>query len=224
VRSDAASAPATWDGHAERYGAQERLEARAVAASLSLADPGPGDRLVDLGTGTGAVLRSVAGRPDRPRTAVGVDRSPGMLARVGSLPAGWRTVQADATCVPLGDGVADVVTCAYLLHLLGPADRAGVLREAARLLAPAPASRLVITTVWAEPATPGGAAVNATLRALAWSRPRAWGGLRPLDPTPELAAAGLAPTHKVVVPRGGYPSLVISARPSTSRPAPASEG
>ncbi len=223
MRSDAGNAPATWDGLAARYGAQESLEARAVAASLSLADPGPADRLVDLGTGTGVVLRALAGRPVRPLTAVGVDRSPGMLARVGSLPAGWRTVQADATCVPLGDGAADVVTCAYLLHLLEPADRASVLCEAARLLAPAPDSRLVVTTVWAEPATPGGAAVNATLRALAWSRPRAWGGLRPLDPTPELAAAGFTPTHKVVLPRGGYPSLVIRARPSTSRPAPTSE-
>lgn len=221
MRPDAASAPATWDGHAERYRAQERWEARAVAASLSLADPGPGDRLVDLGTGTGVVLRALAGRPERPRTVVGVDRSPGMLARVGSLPGGWRTLQADATCVPLDDGVADVVICAYVLHLLGPQDRAGVLREAARLLASVPRSRLVITTVWAEPATPGGAALNAALRALAWSRPRAWGGLRPLDPTPELAAAGLVATHKVVLPRGGYPSLVIRARPSTSRPAPA---
>lgn len=221
MRSDAANAPATWNGHAERYGAQEGLERRAVAATLSLAAPVPDDRLVDLGTGTGVVLRALAGRRDRPRTAVGVDRSAGMLARVGPLPGGWRTLQADASHVPLDDGVADVVTCAYLLHLLGPQDRAGVLREAARLLVPASGSRLVITTVWANPATPGGAAVNATLRALAWSRPRAWGGLRPLDPTPELDAAGLEPTHTVVLPRGGYPSLVIRARPSTRRPAPA---
>lgn len=82
---------------------------------------------------------------------MGVDRSPGMLARVGSLPGGWQTLQAEATCVPLEDGVADVVTdvvtCACLLHLLGPEDRVSVLREAARLLVPARGSRLVITTV-----------------------------------------------------------------------------
>lgn len=151
MSSDEANGPATWDGHAQRYGAQERLEARAIAASLRLAGPAPGDRLIDLGTGTGVVLRALAGRPDRPRTAVGVDRSPGMLARVGSLPGGWQTLQAEATCVPLEDGVADVATCACLLHLLGPEDRVSVLGEAARLLVPARGSRLVITTVACDP-------------------------------------------------------------------------
>lgn len=214
---------ATWDRHARPYGAQERFEATAISALLRLADPRPGDRLVDLGTGTGAVLRALADRPGRPLDAVGVDRSAGMLERVGRLPEGWRTIQADAARVPLADAGTDVVTCSYLLHLLDPDERAGVLREARRLLACEPGARLVTTTVWTDPARRGGRLASSALRAMAWARPRAWGGLAPLDPMPELAAAGLTPTHRLVLPRGGYPSLVIRARvgrPSTALPGP----
>jgi len=50
------------------------------------------------------------------------------------------------------------------------------------------------------------------LRALAAASPSRWGGLRPLDPTAELGPAGLVATHRVVLPRGGYPSLVVRAR------------
>ena len=33
-----------------------------------------------------------------------------------------------------------------------------------------------------------------------------------LDPTAELGPAGLVATHRVVLPRGGYLSLVVRAR------------
>ena len=110
----------------------------------------PDERLVDLGTGSGLVLRRLAGRPDRPREAVGVDRSPRMLAGVGELPAGWSALTGDARAVPLPDGWADVVTCAYVLQLLDAGARAAVLAEARRLLAPRPSSRLVVVTVWSR--------------------------------------------------------------------------
>ena len=208
----AAGAAATWDAHATRYARQERLEARAIAAALRLADPGPQDRLVDLATGTGLLLRALATSDRRPAVAIGVDRSEGMLARVGGLPEGWQVIHGDARDVSLPDEDADVVTCCYLLHLLDAEDRGRVLREARRLLLPAPGSRLLIVTVWADPRTIGGRVANGLLRRLARARPAAWGGLMPLDPAPELAAAGLIATHRIVLPRGGYPSLVLRAR------------
>jgi len=179
---------------------------------VRLADPRPQDRLVDLGTGTGALLRAVATRDGRPATAIGVDRSAGMLAQVGQLPEDWRVIQGDARCVPLPDGAADVVTCCYLLHLLGMEDRGRVLCEARRLLRSAPGSRLVIVTVWANPDTVGGRMLSGVQPRLAAARPSRWGGLMPLDPTAELGPSGLIATHRVVLPRGGYPSLVVSAR------------
>ncbi len=87
-----------------------------------------------------------------------------------------------------------------------------MLREARRLLRSAPGSRLVIVTVWANPDTAGGRMLSGLLPRLAAASPRRWGGLMTLDPTAELGLAGLVATHRVVLPRGGYPSLVVRAR------------
>ncbi len=206
------SAPRTWDRLAHRYAAQEYLERRAIAAVLRLADVGPRDRLLDLATGTGLLLRTLADRERRPRAAVGIDRSAEMLARVGRLPAEWQLLKGDARAVPLADGSVDVVTCCYLLHLLDAEARLAVLREARRLLAPGGDARLVVATVWVARTRPAGRLVHALLRRMASLRPEAWGGLHPVDPSGEMLAAGLVLTHRVEVRRGGYPSLVLRAR------------
>ncbi len=214
--SDSAAAAATWDRLAARYGAQERHELAAIDAALALAAPQPGERLVDLATGSGLLLRRLAGAPVRPREAIGVDRSPGMLARVGELPEGWSTLVADARALPLAGASAEVVTCAYLLHLLDAADRAAVLAEARRLLAPRRAGtdpRLVVVTTWADGDHLRARLTRAALGCLARAFPKTAGGLRPLDPTADLAAAGFEATRRTVLARGRYPSLVLLARP-----------
>jgi len=208
-RSDP-SAIATWDDNARRYGAQEHWETAAVDAALDVAQPRSGERLVDLATGTGLVLRRLAVRAGGPSEALGVDRSPGMLAQVGELPEGWSVVTADARRVPLPDGWADVVTCAYLLQLLDEGARTDVLAEARRLLAPRPSSRLVVVTSWS-----GSTPVRAALGLLARARPQSSGGMRPLDPSADLERAGFALTQRTVVARQGYPSLVLGAKPQT---------
>ena len=203
----AAAAAGTWDRLAARYGAQEHWECAAIDAALRVAAPRPDERLVDLATGTGLLLRRLAEQPaGRPREAVGVDRSSGMLAAAGALPPGWTVLNADARAVPLPDGWADVVTCAYALHLLAAQERAELLAEARRLLAPRPTSRLVVVTVWSERV-----AVRAALWLLArWLR-SAGTGLHPVDPAADLARAGFALTQRVDLPRHGYPSLVLLA-------------
>lgn len=207
-RFDTAAGAAIWDRHAARYGAQEHWQTTAVDAALRLGAPGPDERLVDLATGSGLVLRRLAADPGHPREAVGVDRAARMLAGAGDLPAGWWTCHADARHVPLPDGWADVVTCSYLLHLLDRKARAEVLAEARRLLAPRASARLIVVTVWAERRP-----VRATLALLASALPVACGGLRPLDPSADLPRAGFVLTRRVVLPRHGYPSLVLAAKP-----------
>lgn len=206
----------TWDRLAARYGAQEHLERHAIDAAVRLAAPAAGERLVDLGTGSGLVLRRLAATSggSLPDEAIGVDSSAAMLARVGPLPAGWSVVHADARATPLPDRCADVVTCAYLLHLLAPGARAAVLAEARRLLAPGPRARLVVVTVWLDEQRSAGRVVARVLSLVARARPATWGGLRPLDPAPDLAAAGFAVTGRAVLPRRGYPSLVLRAAPA----------
>ena len=197
------SDPATWERNAARYDRQEHLEAAATDALLRLAAPGPDDRLVDVGTGTGLVLRTLAVRGERPAHAVGIDRSGAMLAQAGPLPPGWSLVRAAADAVPLADAAADVVTCAYVLHLLGARERTAVLAELRRLLAPG--GRLVLSTSWSPRP-----AARCALTAAARAAPGRLGGLRPLDPTGDLRRAGFAPTSGVFV-RRGYPTLVVRA-------------
>ncbi len=209
--TERAAAAATWDHQARRYAAQEHLELRAIDAAIELAAITPDDRLVDLASGTGLLLRQLAAAKVGPRVAVRVDRSPRMLEGAGPLPSGWSTILADVRAVPLPDGSADVVTCAYLLHLLDPDARRDVLAEARRLLAPKPGSRLVVVTVWAGDRRVGRWILRAALALAARVWPTTWGGLRPLDPSADLVAAGFVVTRRRVLPRGGYPSLVLVA-------------
>jgi ubiquinone/menaquinone biosynthesis C-methylase UbiE len=194
---------APWDeGVARLYDLQRRLERAALRAALDLTAPGPGDALLDVGTGTGALLAELAARPGAPRSVVGTDASAAMLARVGPLPEGWRVARGDAARLPLADGAVDVATAAYLLHVLDPGARAAALAELRRVLRPG--GRLACVT----PLLPGLA--RAAGDALATRLPRALGGLRSLDPRAELAAAGFALLRARTV-RRGYPSLCVLA-------------
>lgn len=208
----AAATAATWDRLASRYARQERLESHAIQTALRLAAPAPHERLVDLATGTGLLLRQLAICPTPPREAIGVDRSEGMLARVGPLPERWSTLLATAQDVPLPDGCANVVTCSYLLQLLTPQERSKVLLEARRLLAPDANARLLAVTVWPDDRRLLGRLARNGMRFLSRIRPAVWGGLRPLDPTTDLTDAGFSITHRALLPRRGYPSLVLAAK------------
>lgn len=216
-----AASAGTWDAQAHRYRTQERLEARAIAAALDLAAVRREERLVDLGTGTALLLRCLAERPAPPGGAIGIDRSEGMLAAAGDLPAGWRLERGDARDTGLADGCADVVSAAYLLHVLDEPDRRAALREAHRLLAPGPTARIVTVTVWTRSGgVPG--AVGRVLSHLARRWPARLGGLAPCDPTADLLAAGFAVERRLELPRHGYPSLVLLARREARTPTPVS--
>jgi SAM-dependent methyltransferase len=72
------------------YECQLPLERQALAAAAELAAVEPGERLLDVATGTGGLPRELAARGARPREAVGLDRSASMLAVAAArLPPGW---------------------------------------------------------------------------------------------------------------------------------------
>ena len=106
-----------------------------------------GDRVLDVGCGTGIVARRVAHRVDDRATVVGVDVNEGMLDVAKGIAAGsrpaieWR--QGDATDLPFPDERFDVVVCQQVLQFV--ADPAAALGEMRRVLVP---NGRVAASVW----------------------------------------------------------------------------
>ena len=194
-----------WRHRAPLYRLQQPLERPALRALASMLDVGESESVLDIATGTGALLRQLARAHVRPRSVVGVDRSSAMLARVPKLPPGWGLALQDAAALPFPDDCFDVVTASYLLHLLDPAERAAVIGEVKRVLAPG--GRFGSITV-APPRRALSRMASSPLRALAERSNGAMAGLRPLDPRRELEQAGLHPVSARRV-RLGYPSLCV---------------
>lgn len=103
---------------------------------LDAARPEPGERVLDVGCGTGIVARRAARRAGTGRI-VGLDASPGMLvvARAAAVREqqviDWREGRAEA--LPFPDGEFDLVLCQYALMFF--ADQAAALAEMRRVLA-----------------------------------------------------------------------------------------
>jgi demethylmenaquinone methyltransferase/2-methoxy-6-polyprenyl-1,4-benzoquinol methylase len=94
---------------------------------------GPGDRILDVATGTGAVARELVRQ--KGCSVVGVDQSPGMLAQARRRSNGAvELVEASAEKLPFADGEFDGLTFTYLLRYVD--DPAATLRELARVVRP----------------------------------------------------------------------------------------
>jgi SAM-dependent methyltransferase len=120
--------------------------------------PAPGQRVLDVGCGTGIAARLAAAAVGPGGRVVGVDIDEGMLAvarrAAGDAPIDWR--KADAAHLPFADASFDVVACFECLQFFP--DRTAALAELRRVLA---AGGRVIGTIW------GPLAENPGYRALA---------------------------------------------------------
>jgi len=195
-----------WSRIAFAYDWQSALERPALRAAVDLVGPRRDDALLDVGTGTGGLLRELACRPERPLRAIGVDSSAAMLQRAGALPDGWSLATADACRLPFGDGEFSVVTAAYLLHVVDPAARRQIIVECRRVLRID--GRFVVVT----PALPRNRVARmlyAPLAAAAGSSVGPAAGLRPLDPRRELEQAQFTTVASRHIGRG-YPSICVS--------------
>lgn len=200
-----------WSRLARAYDWQLPLERAALATAIELADPTADDAVLDLGTGTGALLRDLAQHPRRPNTAVGIDECPAMLEHAGALPAEWSVQVGDARRLPFADGTFSVVTAAYLLHVVDGTARRQIVTEAHRLLRPG--GRFVVVTP-TRPRTRLARMLYAPLAAAEGTSTGPRSALRPLDPRPDLAAAGFTIAETRLVGRG-YPSIcALATRPA----------
>jgi ubiquinone/menaquinone biosynthesis C-methylase UbiE len=120
----------SYDSIAGRYddvwGSRFESVARSVADRVPLA---PGESVLDIGTGTGIVLRTFASAASR---LVGCDRSTGMIDVARSRVRAGRFVAADAVTLPFRDSSFDVVIASFVLSHLG--NHQAALAEARRVL------------------------------------------------------------------------------------------
>jgi demethylmenaquinone methyltransferase/2-methoxy-6-polyprenyl-1,4-benzoquinol methylase len=107
-------------------------------ALIEAVDPRPGQRILDVATGTGMVASGLARRG---ASVVGLDQSEQMLSaarhRLAEHPdlANQITlVQGEAEHLPFADGEFDALTFTYLLRYVD--DRAATMRELARVVKP----------------------------------------------------------------------------------------
>jgi demethylmenaquinone methyltransferase/2-methoxy-6-polyprenyl-1,4-benzoquinol methylase len=102
---------------------------RALVAAI---DPRPGQRVLDVATGTGLVAAELAASG---ADVVGLDQSEEMLAVArGRLGARVTLLRGEAERLPFADAEFDALTFTYLLRYVD--DRAATMRELARVVRP----------------------------------------------------------------------------------------
>ncbi|MCV0403819.1 MAG: class I SAM-dependent methyltransferase [Chloroflexi bacterium] len=118
----------TADGYARTMAPSLRRMADEVVRRAEL---GPGDRVLDLGTGTGTAAAMARGDG---RMVVGVDAAPGMLAIARREVDGVEFVESDFAALPFDAGAFDVVIAVHAL--LFAADQRATLAEWVRVTRP----------------------------------------------------------------------------------------
>ena len=110
-----------------------------TAVLLKLAEPAPGERVLDVACGTGVVARRAAIAVGQTGSVCGLDLNPGMVGVARAQPAPARSADieyrvGDGMELPFADGEYDLVTCQQGLQFFP--DRACGLAEMYRVLRP----------------------------------------------------------------------------------------
>ncbi|MGN6868400.1 MAG: class I SAM-dependent methyltransferase [Solirubrobacteraceae bacterium] len=103
-------------------------------ALIDAIDPYPGERILDVATGTGMVAFELARRG---ATVTGLDQSEDMLSMARQRVAAADNptfIQGEAEHLPFADGEFDALTFTYLLRYVD--DRGATMRELARVVKP----------------------------------------------------------------------------------------
>lgn len=185
----------SYDDIAERYDQVWSARFEAVARRIwALIPPNAGDKVLDIGSGTGIVPRTLSELTQGAGLIVGCDRSAGMLQRARARLATLRVLVADATALPFPGESFDVATASFVLSHVR--EYSSALAEILRVLKP---SGKLAASNWAPPSDPHSAAWSECLAA-AISKPEA-----------ERALAEVAPWEGHFSQRGALEAALASA-------------
>jgi ubiquinone/menaquinone biosynthesis C-methylase UbiE len=181
-------------------------EKRFTEAGLRLLDPKPGERVLEIGPGTGHALARLAQAGTR---AVGLDISAGMLARarqaVSRSEERAEFCQGDALSLPFPARTFHAVFLSFTLELFDDAEIPGVLAECARVLKPG--GRLGVVSLAKENTRP--------VRLYEWCH-RRWPQVvdcRPIHVHGALIAAGFEVREAQRMVMWGLPVVIVVGQP-----------
>ncbi|MXV64064.1 methyltransferase domain-containing protein [Natronorubrum sp. JWXQ-INN-674] len=115
------------------------FESRPRASGIELLDPTPGERVLDVGCGTGTALVDLTHRVGRDGSGVGIDLADGMcrISRRALTNAGLQeghVVKGDAAALPFADTTFDALFASFVLELFDTPELVPVLEEWQRVL------------------------------------------------------------------------------------------
>jgi ubiquinone/menaquinone biosynthesis C-methylase UbiE len=224
ARFDAEQMRQLYDRIGPGYDRLRSADAVPKRGALAMLDVQAGERVLEVGAGTGAVLLELAHAAtsgalvfdDTPLRACGLDLSPVMvsLARERIAAAGLSGVvevrEGDARALPYDDASFDAAYGSYVLDLLPRADIPRALSELRRVLRPG--GRLVL--VARSPGTGvAGWFFTTAYTALDRLRPDRLGDGRPVRLVPLLGEAGFAVRERRTWLRGRPSEAVLAERP-----------
>jgi ubiquinone/menaquinone biosynthesis C-methylase UbiE len=187
-------------------------ESRAHDLCLEWLDLTGAERILDVATGTGALLGKVVAAAPR-ATAMGADLTPAMLRRAAARGResgmAYHLIQADARRLPIRSGTMDLLINAYMFDLLPQRDFGPVLREFSRVLSPHGRLALINMTV-AERFT------ERIWETVYRIRPSLMGGCRGVQMAEPLAQAGFVIRRHARVSQLAFPSEVVLASRTVS--------
>ena len=131
------------------------LFAQWVAPMLDAVDAHSGDRVIDIGTGTGVLARAALRRVGPAGSVIAVDPNEGMLAVAARLAPELDIRRGTAEQLPVADSQMTCTTCQFALMFVE--DRALAVSEMARVTSPG--GRVAVATWAAIEESPGYAAM-----------------------------------------------------------------
>jgi ubiquinone/menaquinone biosynthesis C-methylase UbiE len=196
-----------YDWIGARYDWAEFYESKAKKHAQAMLSLASGDRLLNIGIGTGKEHLEFSRVIGLSGLACGVDLSP-VMARLAHRRTGAPVVEADTCFLPFRPQSFAAIYAAYVFDLIPAENIPGILTQCYSLLTPG--GRLVLLSL-----TEGVDFLSRSLVA-GWKllfslAPMACGGCRPLVLSAWVEAAGFGISASQTVVQGGVPSEIILA-------------